>query len=214
MSLVLSLLSVLVSVFPSLSLSPSVLNLLYVSLPLALSSVSPFVSVPQSFLPLICLFPSLSPSLPAFLSLPLFSPSLCVFPSLPPPPPRPPNPHLNGFAAVSWRTDNLAAAAARAPPLLPSPPNPGPGPETEGGGAPSLGCLGQGVGQFARAELKESECRGMGFAQGQGSEVLGELGVRGRVCQPSPWGSPLGPWPGWGPRHVRSPRCVEGRPGG
>lgn len=98
------------------------------SLPFSLSIFPyPSVSLSLSFSFLSLFFRS--PSLPAFPSVSvLFSSprplslylSLTVPAALPPPPP----PHPGRFAAVSWRTDNLAAAAAPAPPP-PSPSRPG-----------------------------------------------------------------------------------------
>lgn len=105
-----------------------------------------------------------SSSLPAFLSLSLLSlslSSLCVSVSLPlsttSPHPSPPPPA--GFAAVSWRRNNLAAAA-RAPPSSRSLRS---GAKEKGAGlrAPELR-LGD------RARLKEGEFRGVGSALERG----------------------------------------------
>lgn len=110
----------------------------------------PLVS-PSSLLP--CVPPPRCPPFFASLPLPHLSPlpSLCVPPflalpvcrSLSPPAARRRPSTPARFAAVSWRTDNLVAAAAPAPPPPPSDPGPGP---TRGGGAraPSAGVRGSG----------------------------------------------------------------------
>lgn len=96
------------------------------SFPLLLSLLSPFQSLVSLHLSLpfsesLPLYPHLSLlfSLSLSLSLSSLSPrvstSLWLYPSRPPLPPPPP-PHPGRFAAVSWRTDNLAAATAPAPP--------------------------------------------------------------------------------------------------
>lgn len=118
-------------------------------------SVSPYFSfllfLPSSLLP--CVPPPRCAPFFASLPLPHLSPlpSLCVLPflalpvcrSLSPPAARRRPSAPARFAAVSWRTDNLAAAAAPAPPPPPSDPGPGP---TRGGGAraPCAGVRGSG----------------------------------------------------------------------
>lgn len=110
----------------SFTLSPY-LRVPLLSSPLAPFPLSPSVSVSPSFLSFCVSFPLAVSPLPLllYLHLPLLFSVSFSFPrplslslSLPLPlaPPPPPPPHPCRFAAVSWRTDNLAAAAAPAPP--------------------------------------------------------------------------------------------------
>lgn len=136
--------------------------------------LSPFCSLSSAFIS-PCFSPCVSFPFLALSLSPCPSPSL--FLSFSPRLPRIPNPHRPaGFAAVSWRTNNLAAAAARLLPPLAS--------------SAQVGAKGAGLGPPElrlgdRAGLREGALRRVGFVQEGGCDVPGEgMGREGFASLP------------------------------